>query len=213
MHWEKRSQLQPPAAAVFSLKCTLCCAVLCCAASFLLAQVLDILKETGYSEDRFFIHCDGALFGMMVRCAARAVLRVLCCAALWAPRGRGCCVGRQEPGPVPPAPAPRPLCLQTLPSRCACKPAPSLRPSPLPPIPRFRPDPLCQAGAHGDVQEAHRLRERERAQVCGRAGALRSGDDPPALHQGRLLGWVGGWVRGLGRAAQGCYGCGTCSQH
>jgi hypothetical protein len=30
------------------------------------AQVLDILKETGYTEDRFFIHCDGALFGMMM---------------------------------------------------------------------------------------------------------------------------------------------------
>lgn len=29
--------------------------------------MLDILKETGYTEDRFFIHCDGALFGMMVR--------------------------------------------------------------------------------------------------------------------------------------------------
>lgn len=24
------------------------------------------LQETGYTEDRFFIHCDGALFGMMV---------------------------------------------------------------------------------------------------------------------------------------------------
>ncbi len=38
-------------------------------------QVLDILKETGYSEDRFFIHCDGALFGMMVRCRAEGGLR------------------------------------------------------------------------------------------------------------------------------------------
>ncbi|GAX82153.1 hypothetical protein CEUSTIGMA_g9581.t1 [Chlamydomonas eustigma] len=31
-----------------------------------LDKVLDILKETGYTEDRFFIHCDGALFGMMM---------------------------------------------------------------------------------------------------------------------------------------------------
>ena len=29
-------------------------------------QVLEILRETGYTEDRFFIHCDGALFGLMV---------------------------------------------------------------------------------------------------------------------------------------------------
>jgi len=31
-----------------------------------LDRVLDILKETGYTEDRFYIHCDGALFGMMM---------------------------------------------------------------------------------------------------------------------------------------------------
>ncbi|KAJ9528608.1 hypothetical protein QJQ45_020416 [Haematococcus lacustris] len=30
------------------------------------AKVLDILKACGFSEDRFFIHCDGALFGMMM---------------------------------------------------------------------------------------------------------------------------------------------------
>lgn len=29
-------------------------------------QILNILKESGYSEDRFYIHCDGALFGMMM---------------------------------------------------------------------------------------------------------------------------------------------------
>ncbi len=29
-------------------------------------QVLDILRESGYTEDRFYIHCDGALFGMMM---------------------------------------------------------------------------------------------------------------------------------------------------
>lgn len=28
-------------------------------------------QETGYPEERFFIHCDGALFGMMVRCSGR----------------------------------------------------------------------------------------------------------------------------------------------
>lgn len=31
-----------------------------------LDRVLDILTETGYTEDRFYIHCDGALFGMMM---------------------------------------------------------------------------------------------------------------------------------------------------
>jgi len=31
-----------------------------------LDRVLAILADTGYSEDRFFIHCDGALFGLMV---------------------------------------------------------------------------------------------------------------------------------------------------
>ncbi|KAK9836835.1 hypothetical protein WJX74_009277 [Apatococcus lobatus] len=39
-----------------------------------LDQVLDILKETGYTEDRFFIHCDGALFGLMVPFVKRAPL-------------------------------------------------------------------------------------------------------------------------------------------
>lgn len=31
-----------------------------------LDRVLTILERTGYSEDRFFIHCDGALFGLMI---------------------------------------------------------------------------------------------------------------------------------------------------
>ena len=31
-----------------------------------LDKVLAALERTGYSEDRFFIHCDGALFGLMV---------------------------------------------------------------------------------------------------------------------------------------------------
>ena len=32
-----------------------------------LDRILAILQAQGYSEDRFFIHCDGALFGLMVR--------------------------------------------------------------------------------------------------------------------------------------------------
>ena len=31
-----------------------------------LDRVLQILKDVGYTEDRFYIHCDGALFGLMV---------------------------------------------------------------------------------------------------------------------------------------------------
>eukprot|EP00891_Asterochloris_glomerata_P008193 jgi/Astpho2/8193/fgenesh1_pm.00120_%23_42_t len=31
-----------------------------------LDQVLEILEETGFAEDRFYIHCDGALFGLMI---------------------------------------------------------------------------------------------------------------------------------------------------
>ena len=31
-----------------------------------LDRVLAILQDCGYSEDRFYIHVDGALFGMMV---------------------------------------------------------------------------------------------------------------------------------------------------
>ena len=31
-----------------------------------LDRILAILQESGYSEDRFYIHCDGALFGLMV---------------------------------------------------------------------------------------------------------------------------------------------------
>ena len=37
-----------------------------------LDKVLDILAATGYSEDRFYIHCDGALFGMMIPFVKRA---------------------------------------------------------------------------------------------------------------------------------------------
>lgn len=31
-----------------------------------LDKILEALKVTGYAEDQFFIHCDGALFGLMV---------------------------------------------------------------------------------------------------------------------------------------------------
>lgn len=31
-----------------------------------LDRILEILAETGYTEDRFYIHCDGALFGIML---------------------------------------------------------------------------------------------------------------------------------------------------
>ena len=37
-----------------------------------LDRVIDILKECGYGEDRFYIHCDGALFGMMIPFVKRA---------------------------------------------------------------------------------------------------------------------------------------------
>ncbi|KAI3959299.1 hypothetical protein MKW98_018889 [Papaver atlanticum] len=32
-----------------------------------LDQVIETLKEAGFSEDRFYIHCDGALFGLMMQ--------------------------------------------------------------------------------------------------------------------------------------------------
>jgi histidine decarboxylase len=32
-----------------------------------LDRMISVLQEAGYSEDRFYIHVDGALFGMMVR--------------------------------------------------------------------------------------------------------------------------------------------------
>lgn len=31
-----------------------------------LDKVIDVLQECGFNEDRFYIHCDGALFGMMI---------------------------------------------------------------------------------------------------------------------------------------------------
>ena len=38
----------------------------CVAPSPTTLQVLLILKESGYEEEQFYIHCDGALFGMMM---------------------------------------------------------------------------------------------------------------------------------------------------
>ena len=32
-----------------------------------LDRVLQVLTEEGFDEDRFYIHCDGALFGLRVR--------------------------------------------------------------------------------------------------------------------------------------------------
>lgn len=39
-----------------------------------LDRILDILRETGYTEDRFYIHCDGALFGLMIPFVKKAPL-------------------------------------------------------------------------------------------------------------------------------------------
>ena len=50
-----------------------------------LDKILDILKQTGYTEDRFFIHCDGALFGACVVLGGGGVVGrgVQCSAARW----------------------------------------------------------------------------------------------------------------------------------
>lgn len=55
-----------------------------------LDRILSILERTGYTEDRFYIHCDGALFGLMVRCIPFSP-RLSC------PRGHQCM--RQHGGP------------------------------------------------------------------------------------------------------------------
>ncbi len=39
-----------------------------------LDRILDILRSTGYTEDRFYIHCDGALFGLMIPFVKKAPL-------------------------------------------------------------------------------------------------------------------------------------------
>ena len=35
-----------------------------------LDKILEVLTDEGYKEDSFYIHCDGALFGLMVRTLA-----------------------------------------------------------------------------------------------------------------------------------------------
>jgi len=45
-------------------------------------------------------------------------------------------------------------------------------------------DPLCEARTYGDLQEAHRQRQRERPQVHWRARAVRRGHHPPEVHRG-----------------------------
>lgn len=39
--------------------------------------VIQILEEYGYSHDRFYIHCDGALFGLMMPFVKRVSIHVL----------------------------------------------------------------------------------------------------------------------------------------
>ncbi|KAK9800747.1 hypothetical protein WJX73_004484 [Symbiochloris irregularis] len=39
-----------------------------------LDHILRVLQEAGYTEDRFYIHCDGALFGLMIPFVRRAPL-------------------------------------------------------------------------------------------------------------------------------------------
>lgn len=39
-----------------------------------LDRILTILRDTGYTEDRFYIHCDGALFGLMIPFVKKAPL-------------------------------------------------------------------------------------------------------------------------------------------
>lgn len=41
-----------------------------------LDKVLEVLAEEGFDEDRFYIHCDGALFGLMVCMSASTFMRM-----------------------------------------------------------------------------------------------------------------------------------------
>ena len=50
-----------------------------------LDRILAILESAGFGEDRFYIHVDGALFGLMVRCdrdPQSIILTHLCCPSL-----------------------------------------------------------------------------------------------------------------------------------
>ena len=48
-----------------------------------LDRVLEVLTEEGFGEDRFYIHCDGALFGLMVslQSAGTFLMRLYVCPA------------------------------------------------------------------------------------------------------------------------------------
>lgn len=110
-------------------------------------------QETGYSEDRFFIHCDGALFGMMVRlvCAPAA------CLPAWLGVLDGALLSVHAS-------------LASRPPTCTSLFAPALSA-----------DSVCEARPHGDLQEAHRLHLGVGPQVCGIPRALRRRHDPPAV--------------------------------
>ena len=41
--------------------------------------VIKTLSETGFTEDRFYIHCDGALFGFMMPFVDKVVKSLLLC--------------------------------------------------------------------------------------------------------------------------------------
>lgn len=118
-----------------------------------LDRVIDILKECGFDEDRFYIHCDGALFGMMV--GKKQLTSSSCNSSLHA------------------------YWWCTVPFRSACSySGVSLL---------CNADSVRQAGAHGLIQKAHRLRLCVGAQVCGRPRPLRRGHDPLAPHPRRFL--------------------------
>ncbi len=42
-----------------------------------LDTILKILKDVGYTEDRFYIHVDGALFGLMMPFVKKVSIRSL----------------------------------------------------------------------------------------------------------------------------------------
>ena len=41
--------------------------------------VIKTLSETGFTEDRFYIHCDGALFGFMMPFVDKVYKSLLLC--------------------------------------------------------------------------------------------------------------------------------------
>lgn len=152
-----------------------------------LDRVLQILADTGYTEDRFFIHCDGALFGLMVSGIAGMCFGqsggpsdVRRCHEAWhlncaqqclrppAELRTASCAGSARACVSVKAPLTGDFLNDQ--AQCACLPA----------------DPLCEGGAHGDIQEAHWLGVGQRPQVCGRAGALWRGHHAHALRHGAV---------------------------